>query len=484
MKRLDEILKRSYVKNKFDQWSDVVYDITIDSRKVKEKSLFIAYKGYALNGHEFIKQAIENGATTILLEDENYINDSNINFILVNNAKILLGEIASAFYDNPSSSLKVVGITGTNGKTTVASLLHNLFFNLGFKSGLLSTIINKVGEKELSTNLTTPDAISIQKMFRQMVDEGVEYVFMEVSSHALDQGRVSNVQFDIAVFTNISRDHLDYHDTFLDYINAKRKLFNDLPKSAKALVNIDDVNGKIMIQNSKANVVTYALRKPADFKVKILSNSIEGLHLVMQGHEVYLKLIGDFNAYNAMAVYGVATMLGIDEMEVLTTLSNLIAIEGRMDIVKSDVKGITGVIDYAHTPDALEQVLTTIAELNIQKGRIITVVGCGGNRDKGKRPLMGKIASRLSTITVLTSDNPRDENPNVIIEEMMEGVEKENEEKVVKIENRKEAIKMAALMAKPGDIILIAGKGHEKYQEIKGQKLPFNDKKIFSAFMH
>ncbi|NNE13497.1 MAG: UDP-N-acetylmuramoyl-L-alanyl-D-glutamate--2,6-diaminopimelate ligase [Saprospiraceae bacterium] len=478
------MLKRSYVKNKFDQWSDVVYDITIDSRKVKEKSLFIAYKGYALNGHEFIKQAIENGATTILLEDENYINDSNINFILVNNAKILLGEIASAFYDNPSSSLKVVGITGTNGKTTVASLLHNLFFNLGFKSGLLSTIINKVGEKELSTNLTTPDAISIQKMFRQMVDEGVEYVFMEVSSHALDQGRVSNVQFDIAVFTNISRDHLDYHDTFLDYINAKRKLFNDLPKSAKALVNIDDVNGKIMIQNSKANVVTYALRKPADFKVKILSNSIEGLHLVMQGHEVYLKLIGDFNAYNAMAVYGVATMLGIDEMEVLTTLSNLIAIEGRMDIVKSDVKGITGVIDYAHTPDALEQVLTTIAELNIQKGRIITVVGCGGNRDKGKRPLMGKIASRLSTITVLTSDNPRDENPNVIIEEMMEGVEKENEEKVVKIENRKEAIKMAALMAKPGDIILIAGKGHEKYQEIKGQKLPFNDKKIFSAFMH
>ncbi|MBT8234259.1 MAG: UDP-N-acetylmuramoyl-L-alanyl-D-glutamate--2,6-diaminopimelate ligase [Saprospiraceae bacterium] len=478
------MLKRSYVKNKFDQWSDVVYDITIDSRKVTEKSLFIAYKGYALNGHEFIKQAIENGATTILLEDENYINDSNINFILVNNAKILLGEIASAFYDNPSSSLKVVGITGTNGKTTVASLLHNLFFNLGFKSGLLSTIINKVGEKELSTNLTTPDAISIQKMFRQMVDEGVEYVFMEVSSHALDQGRVSNVQFDIAVFTNISRDHLDYHDTFLDYINAKRKLFNDLPKSAKALVNIDDVNGKIMIQNSKANVVTYALRKPADFKVKILSNSIEGLHLVMQGHEVYLKLIGDFNAYNAMAVYGVATMLGIDEMEVLTSLSNLIAIEGRMDIVKSDVKGITGVIDYAHTPDALEQVLTTIAELNIQKGRIITVVGCGGNRDKGKRPLMGKIASRLSTITVLTSDNPRDENPNVIIEEMMEGVEKENEEKVVKIENRKEAIKMAALMAKPGDIILIAGKGHEKYQEIKGQKLPFNDKKIFSAFMH
>jgi len=482
LKQLEEILDAKFVKNHFDSWNINVSGIAIDSRLVNENYLFVAYKGTNLDGHQYISKAIEKGAKVIVLEDESFI-DNNATYILVDDARLLSSTLACNFYDNASEELTVIGITGTNGKTTTASLLYGLFSKLGFKCGLLSTIENKIGDRVLPSSLTTPDAIYLQSMFRDMVSEKVTHVFMEVSSHALVQGRVKDVDFDVAVFTNITRDHLDYHNTFLEYINAKRILFNILKSDAYALVNIDDVNGKVMVQNSKANVLTYALRKPADFKSKIIANDIKGLHLIIQEHEVFLKLVGHFNAYNALAVYGVASTLGIENMEILTALSSLVAIEGRMDIVLGQNRNVTGIIDYSHTPDALDKVLTTIKELNTQKGRVITVIGCGGNRDKGKRPLMAKIACKWSDLTVLTSDNPRNEIPSEIIDDMMAGVVKEKEKKVLRIDDRKEAIKMATFMSQPGDIILIAGKGHEKYQEINGQKLPFNDKEIFSALI-
>ena len=482
MKQLEEILDVRHVKNAFDNWSIPISGIAVDSRKVESDFIFAAYKGSVSDGHLYIDKAIESGASVIVLDNEDYLTE-NAQCIVVDDARFVASELACKFYDNPSEELQVIGITGTNGKTTTASLLYKLFTELGYKCGLLSTIENIYGDRVISAELTTPDAISLQRMFREMIVEGVTHVFMEVSSHALDQGRVRHVDFDVAVFSNITRDHLDYHNTFLEYINAKRILFNSLRKNAYALVNIDDVNGQVMVQNSKANVMTYALRKPADFKAKVLTNDIKGLHLNIQGHEVFLKLIGHFNAYNALAVFGVASILEVDEMETLTALSGLIAIEGRMDVVLGTKKKVTGIIDYSHTPDALEKALKTINELNRLKGRIITVIGCGGNRDKGKRPIMARVASELSDVAIITSDNPRDEIPGEIIEDMMKGVDKEKEEKVLRIEDRKEAIKMATFMAQNNDIILIAGKGHEKYQEIKGQKLPFNDKKIFSALI-
>ena len=482
MKQLEEILDAKHVKNQFDSWDLTINGIAIDSRQVKKDFKFVAYKGTTLDGHQYMLKAIEQGAKVIVLENQDYISD-NAYYILVDDARNLASEIACNYYDNASEELNVIGITGTNGKTTTASLLYKLFSKLGFKCGLLSTIENRIGDRVIPAELTTPDALSLQRMFREMVSENVTHVFMEVSSHALHQGRVKHIDFDVAVFTNITRDHLDYHNTFLEYINAKRILFNELKKSAHALVNIDDINGKVMVQNSKANVVTYALRKPADFKSKVIANDIKGLHLMIQDHEVFLKLVGHFNAYNALAVYGVASILGIESLETLTALSALVAIEGRMDIVLSQKKNITGIIDYSHTPDALEKALTTIKELNTQKGRIITVVGCGGDRDKGKRPLMAKVACKWSDVIVLTSDNPRNEIPSDIIDDMMEGVSEEKENNVLRIEERKEGIKMAVFMSRPGDIILIAGKGHEKYQEVGGQKFPFNDKEIFSALI-
>lgn len=483
MKKLKDILKVNEVLNQIDDWDVQVSSVCIDSRKVKHRSMFIAYQGYALNGHDYISKAIDAGATTIVLDDPEFIDNENVSYVLVQDAKQLSGYLASRFLDMPSTKLKIVGVTGTNGKTTVASLLFKLFRKAEKKVGLLSTIVNKVNDEILETNLTTPDAVTIQSLFERMVDKEVEYVFMEVSSHALDQGRVNGVDFDIGVFTNITHDHLDYHKTFLEYINAKKQLFDNLKKDAYAIVNIDDTNGKVMVQNSQAEILNYALKRPAQFKTKILQNSIEGLHLTIEGHEVFLKLIGDFNAYNATAVFATATLLGLEEIEVLRLMSGLIPIEGRMDVSFIPDKNVTGIIDYSHTPDALEKALKTINDLRGKRGRLITVVGCGGDRDNKKRPLMAGIAERLSDIVVLTSDNPRNENPDDILDQMFVGV-KGDKGTVIRQVDRKEAIKIACLMAQKNDVILIAGKGHEKYQEIKGVKIPFSDKEIFNAFMH
>ena len=358
-----------------------------------------------------------------------------------------------------------------------------MFFRLSFNCGLISTIEVKFGNTVTPSKLTTPDAISLQRLFREMKDAGITHVFMEASSHAIHQGRVDDVHFDHVVFTNITHDHLDYHKTFLDYIKAKKLLFDKLPASATALINVDDTNGSVMVQNSKADVHTYALRRPSNFKGKIISNEISGLHMDMAGTEVFLKIVGGFNAYNALAAYSTAIILGLDSHDVLRELSMITTAEGRFDIVRSENVGYTAVVDYAHTPDALENVLKTLVEIKKNDSRILTVVGCGGDRDKAKRPVMAKVAVRYSDVTILTSDNPRSEEPEDILDDMYSGLDKQSSKDVLRLSNRKEAIRTASMMANKGDTILIAGKGHEKYQEIKGEKVPFDDKKIIKHLM-
>lgn len=483
MKQLGEILKSVGLPLNGVSFDTPVKGVALDSRKVKDGFLFIAYKGVALNGHDFIGKAIENGATTVILEDQNYaVDDNNVNYILVDDARSLTGPLAEAYYDYPTKDLVVVGVTGTNGKTTCATLMYQLMKQLSFKVGLISTIENKYLDVIEPAALTTPDPISLHQMFWKMREAGVTHVFMEVSSHALDQKRTAGIEFDIGVFTNITHDHLDYHTTFLEYINAKKLLFDHLSSNSKALVNIDDPNGKVMVQNSKAEVSTYALKRPADYKAKIISNALEGLHMLINQKEIFLKLVGDFNAYNALAIFGVADLLGVDEMDVLRTLSSLNSAEGRMDILYGSKKKVKAVVDYAHTPDALEKVLKTLKSASAQ-GRIITVVGCGGDRDKSKRPEMAKVAERYSSISIFTSDNPRSEDPEVILSEMIKGLDDQTSE-YLEIVDRKEAIKTAYMLSREDDIILIAGKGHEKYQLIKGQKYPFDDKEIISALLH
>ena len=451
--------------------------ISFDSREVKPGFLFIAIKGTQSDGHEFISKAISSGASAILCQKLPENVDVNITFIEVENSDLALGIVASNFYNNPSSKLQLVGVTGTNGKTTTVTLLHRLFLALGYNAGLLSTVENRINDTVIPATHTTPDAIKLNSLLNEMVKNGCTHCFMEVSSHAIVQHRISGLYFKGALFTNITHDHLDYHKTFEEYIKAKKLFFDNLNSEAFALVNKDDKRGMVMLQNTKATKNTFALKSQASFKGKMKSNTFHGLELEIDSKDIWFRQIGSFNAYNLLGVYATAVLLGEDKEEVLTALSNIESARGRFEQIISSTK-ITAIIDYAHTPDALKNVLDTIVDLRKGEEKIITVVGCGGNRDTSKRPVMADIASSLSDKIILTSDNPRSEDPQDILKEMESVVSITNRKKVLTILDRKEAIKTACSLAAPGDIILVAGKGHENYQEIKGVKYPFDDKEI------
>lgn len=459
-----------------------ITDVQTDSRAVTEGSLFIAVKGTVVDGHRFIKGAIESGSKAIVCEDVPDDLQEGVAYVKVENAHLASGFLASNFYGNPSSKLNLVGITGTNGKTTTVMLMYQLFRKLGYNVGVLSTIENKINEEVYPTKLTTPDPITINKLMAEMVKKNCTHCFMEVSSHAIHQNRIAGLDFTLAMFSNISHDHLDYHKTFKEYINVKKRLFDDLSPKAHALVNVDDKRGMYMLQNCKAKKHTFALKSMADFKGKLIDNTFEGLLMDIDNKEVWFRLIGDFNAYNLLGVYGAGRILGEPEDELLTALSEIEPASGRFNQFVSK-KNIRAVIDYAHTPDALENVLKTINNLRVEGEKIITVVGCGGDRDKTKRPIMANTAASMSDMVFLTSDNPRTEDPEVILNEMMEGITIVQTKKVFKITDRKEAIKMACAMAQPNDIILVAGKGHETYQEVNGVRHPFDDKEILQQFL-
>ncbi|MDA9555061.1 UDP-N-acetylmuramoyl-L-alanyl-D-glutamate--2,6-diaminopimelate ligase [Pelobium sp.] len=451
--------------------------LQFDSRKVSTQSLFVAIKGTLSDGHQFINTAIEKGAVVIVCEDLPATFEKDITYVRVQNSSKALGIIAANFFDHPSNKLKLVGVTGTNGKTTVATLLYKLFRELGYKVGLISTVENQINDKIIPSTHTTPDPIALNILLSEMLAQGCDYCFMEVSSHAVAQYRIEGLTFTGAIFTNITHDHLDFHLTFDNYLKAKKAFFDGLTSSAFALTNADDKNGLVMLQNTKAHKKTYGMKSLTDFKAKIIENQFSGLHLEVDGEEVYFKLVGSFNAANLLAVYGTALLLDQDKTKVLTVLSRLSGAEGRFDYIISPNK-IIGIVDYAHTPDAVENVLSTINNIRSKTEQVITIIGCGGDRDKTKRPLMAKTACDWSDKVILTSDNPRSEDPEQIIKEMQTGVTPANQKKVLSITDRKEAIKTAVHLAKPGDIILLAGKGHEKYQEIKGVKTDFDDKKI------
>ncbi|MBL7814519.1 MAG: UDP-N-acetylmuramoyl-L-alanyl-D-glutamate--2,6-diaminopimelate ligase [Saprospiraceae bacterium] len=475
MKKLSEILRGVEILDSHGDTDTNISKIAFDSRKVVQNSLFVAVRGTQVDGHDFISKAIENGASAIICEEIPVI-DTLARFIKVENASAALGSLAANFYDNPTQNLKVVGVTGTNGKTSTATLLYDLFAGLGYKCGLISTVEYRVASRTLPSTHTTPDQIALQQLFCEMVTEGCQFAFMEVSSHALAQNRVSGIQFTGAIFSNITHDHLDYHKTFENYRDAKKLLFDGLSKNAFALTNNDDRNGRFMLQNTKAQKYSYALRKVADFKAKIIENGLLGLHLDMDGHDFYARMIGEFNAYNLLAVYSAAVLLGADKLEVLTILSNLKGAEGRFDYIHDIQRDIVGIVDYAHTPDALENVLETIRHFRKGTQKIITLTGAGGDRDPAKRRIMGKIGVTLSDTLILTSDNPRSEDPLSIIEQMKVDIAVKDASKVLEIADRRQAIRTAVKLAQKGDIILLAGKGHEKYQEINGVKLPFDDK--------
>lgn len=451
--------------------------LELDSRQVDKGAMFFAVKGTAVDAHKFIPDVISKGASVVvcsILPDEM---PEHVTFVEVDDVQQSVGYFASAFYGHPSSRFKLVGITGTNGKTTTATMLFNLFSDLGNTCGLVSTVDYRIGGKVYNSSHTTPDPIRLNALMAEMVAADCSYCFMEVSSHAVVQGRINGLHFDGAVFTNITHDHLDYHGTFDNYIKAKKLFFDHLPLEAFALVNKDDRNGQVMVQNTKASKYTYALKSAADFSCRILESDFEGLLLKLDQDEVWFNLVGKFNAYNLLAVYAVAFLLEVERQDILMHLSKQPGVNGRFEVYRSP-NGIIGIVDYAHTPDALENVLSTINEIRSTNEQLLTVVGCGGNRDKEKRPVMAKVASKASDKVILTSDNPRDEDPETIIGEMLVGVEVSDYKKVVKITDRKEAIRAAMLMSHPKDIVLIAGKGHETYQEIKGVKHPFDDRKI------
>ena len=453
-----------------------------DSRKITSSDVFVAIRGSVSDGHDFIEQAITVGATAVVCDTFPEFIADGITYIQVKDTNKALAFMAANYYGNPSQNLKLVGITGTNGKTTVASLLYQLFKKAGFKVGLLSTVKILVDDTEYKATHTTPDSITINHYLKEMNDVGVEYCFMEVSSHGIHQKRTEALHFEGGVFTNLSHDHLDYHPTFAEYRDVKKEFFDHLPKSAFALVNVDDKNGLVMLQNSNARKLTYALKTYADYKAQILENQLSGLLLKVNDNEVWVRLIGTFNAYNLLAIYGTAVELGLDSFEVLRLLSELESVSGRFQFIISTEK-ITAIVDYAHTPDALENVLKTINDIRTKNEQLITVVGCGGDRDKTKRPIMANIASQMSDKLIITSDNPRTENPEVIIAEMEAGVEAQNYKKTIAISDRKQAIKMACQLANPNDIILIAGKGHETYQEIHGIRYDFDDMKIVKELL-
>lgn len=453
-----------------------------DSRKIETNDVFVAIRGSVSDGHDYIEKAIELGAIAIVCDTfpENIV--KGITYIQVKDTNKALAFMAANYFGNPSHKLKLVGITGTNGKTTIASLLYQLFKKAGFKVGLLSTVKIMVDDVEYKATHTTPDSITINHYLAAMIEAGVVYCFMEVSSHGIHQKRTEALQFAGGVFTNLSHDHLDYHPTFAEYRDVKKSFFDNLPKSAFALSNIDDKNGQVMLQNTVAKKLTYALKSYADYKAQILENQLSGLLLKINGNEVWVKLIGTFNAYNLLAIYGTAIELGIESLEVLRLLSDLESVSGRFQFIVSN-SNITAIVDYAHTPDALENVLKTINDIRTKNEQLITVVGCGGNRDKAKRPIMGGIASDLSNTAIFTSDNPRNEDPAVIINEMEQGVAPQNYKRILSITDRKQAIKTACQLAQPNDIILIAGKGHETYQEINGIRHDFDDMKIVKEIL-
>ncbi len=483
-KALREILGNLSISETIGSLDGEVEKIVFDSRQAEEKTIFVATVGTHTDGHRFIDNAIQAGAKIIVCESFPEKLQDAVTYIKVGNSAEALGQMAAGFYDNPSRKLTLIGVTGTNGKTTVATLLFNLHRELGYKTGLLSTVENRIGDRVIPARLTTPDAIALNQLLAEMVEAGCEYVFMEVSSHAIHQARIAGLHFAGGIFTNISHDHLDYHKTFRAYLNTKKRFFDELPKTAFTLVNVDDKNGEVMVQNTTAKKYTYGLKKMAKYKARIIENNLTGLHLDINGIEFFCRLIGQFNAYNILAVYGAASILEHNEMELLTALSNLQTAEGRFETIKHTKKKILGIVDYAHTPDALENVLRTIERMNRGAGRVITVVGCGGDRDKKKRPIMAKTACDYSQQVILTSDNPRTEDPNVIIAEMEAGVPAYAQSKVLIIENRLQAIRTACRLAKEDDIILVAGKGHEKYQEINGTQHPFDDKEILKAEFH
>lgn len=459
-----------------------VKHMDFDSRNISEHDVFVAIKGTVSNGHEFIDTAIEQGAIAIVCETLPENIKQGITYVQVESSSKALAIMASNFYQNPSENLKLVGVTGTNGKTTIASLLYQLFKKAGFKVGLLSTVRIMVDNKAYKATHTTPDSLTINKYLKEMNDEGVAYCFMEVSSHGIHQHRTEGLHFQGGIFTNLSHDHLDYHDTFAEYRDVKKAFFDQLPATAFALVNVDDKNGLIMLQNTKAKKCTYALKGYADYRAQILENQLNGLLLKINESEVWTRLIGNFNAYNVLAIYATAELLGLEKVETLRMISELESVAGRFQYLISDNK-ITAIVDYAHTPDALKNVLETINSIRTKNEELITVFGCGGNRDKTKRPKMGHIASALSSKVIVTSDNPRDEAPESIMEDIEKGIEPQNFKKVLSIADRKQAIKTACQMANPNDIILIAGKGHETYQEIKGERFDFDDFKIVKEFL-
>ena len=482
MIELKNILYKVSLTSAFGDMNVSVTGICFDSRKVERGSLFIAVKGTLSDGHEFIGKAIQSGAIAIVCEKLPDTVEETITYVTVKNSKQALGIIASNYFSNPSERLSLTGVTGTNGKTTTVTLLYRLFRALGYRVGLISTVENLIMDEVVPATHTTPDPIQLNLLLNQMAEEGCSHVFMEVSSHAVDQERIAGLKFAGALFTNITHDHLDYHKTFENYIKAKKKYFDDLNSDAFALVNADDKRGMVILQNTKAKKHTFGLKKMVDFKGKILSNSIEGLELEIDGKSVWFKLIGDFNAYNLLGVYGAAVLLGENPDEVLLKLSSMPGAPGRFELIDPGAK-ITAIVDYAHTPDALKNVLETISQFRSGNEQVITVVGCGGNRDKTKRPLMASIACRYSDKVVLTSDNPRDEDPMEIIKEMQAGVMLSEVRKTLVMPDREEAIKTACMMAKEKDIVLVAGKGHETYQEIKGVKHPFDDKEVVKRML-
>lgn len=492
---LNHLLQNVHILDTHGSLAVEVGQIRFDSRAVQPGDVFVAVRGAQVDGHQFIDKAIEKGAVAVVFESlasQRLTHSETLTTVRVEDSAEVLGVMASNFFNNPSNQTQLLGVTGTNGKTTTVTLLWQLFTRLGYRCGLIGTVENRVGEEVIASTHTTPDAVQLHGLLRQMADAGCSHVFMEVSSHAVHQRRIAGATFAGGVFTNLTHDHLDYHKTFAEYRDAKKKFFDDLPKTAFALTNADDKNGAVMLQNTKAAKQTYALKKPADFKSKILENSLNGLHLEIDGTEIHARMIGEFNAYNLTAAYAVAMLSAkftkpsrFSKLEILAALSDLRGAEGRFDYVNHPTKpGCIGIVDYAHTPDALEKVLETIQKLKKKTSRVITVAGAGGDRDKTKRPLMAQVSARLSDQLVLTSDNPRTEDPAAILRDMEAGLDAEGLRKTLVIQDREQAIKTAVRFAGANDVILVAGKGHEKYQDINGVKHPFDDKQVLLKMMN
>ena len=475
--KLNEVLKNITPIKIVGNDNVEITGVNIDSRRIKAGHLFVAIRGTQVDGHQFIDRAIELGADAVLCEELPEKLSGHVTYVQVESTEDAVGKVATLFYGNPSHKLKLVGVTGTNGKTTIATLLYNMFRKFGYKVGLLSTVCNYIDDVEVPADHTTPDPIELNELLAKMVEAGCEYAFMECSSHAIHQKRIGGLKFAGGLFTNLTRDHLDYHKTFENYRNAKKAFFDGLPKDAFAITNADDKNGMIMVQNTKAIVKTYSIRSMADFRARILECHFEGMYLEIDGREVGVQFIGKFNVSNLLAVYGAAIMLGKKPEDILLVLSTLHSVSGRLEPIHSP-EGFTAIVDYAHTPDALANVLNAIHEVLDGKGHVITVCGAGGNRDKGKRPLMAQEAVRQSDKVIITSDNPRFEDPQEIINEMLAGLNEQQMRKVISIVDRKEAIRTACMMAQKGDVVLVAGKGHENYQEIKGVKHHFDDKEV------